>query len=193
MDPFPLLKNAAPWTHFGFSSKRFVGFSPNWKFRWNKWISFVYKWSHVLETSGSGVMDPFPMMKNAAQWTHFGFSPKWLLEFSPNWNFRWNRWISIVYNWFYVLETSGFGVMDPFPLIPELKMDRFLILWIISESAWPILLIFCMKSGFNKRRKVTEPDFWKNILEFHIWRKTWSQTDSFRIFSKTALRIFSKL
>ena len=38
---------------------------------------------------------------------------------------------------------------------------------VFSETALTIFLIFCMKSGDYKGRKVAEPDFWK---EFLIWR-----------------------
>ena len=38
---------------------------------------------------------------------------------------------------------------------------------IFSEMALRIFLIFCMKLGDNKGRKVTELDFWK---KFWIWR-----------------------
>ena len=43
-----------------------------------------WKWSHVLEKSGSRVMDPFPMIQNPEKWTHLGFSKKWLPEFRSN-------------------------------------------------------------------------------------------------------------
>ena len=38
---------------------------------------------------------------------------------------------------------------------------------VFSETAPRIFLIFCMKLGDYKGRKVTEPDFWKKFL---IWR-----------------------
>ena len=38
---------------------------------------------------------------------------------------------------------------------------------VFSETALRIFLIFCMKLGDYKGRKVTEPDFWKKFL---IWR-----------------------
>ncbi len=38
-----------------------------------------------------------------------------------------------------------------------------------SETAHRIFLIFCMKLGVNKAKKVTRPDFWKKI-SFHIIR-----------------------
>ena len=46
----------------------------------------------------------------------------------------------------------------------------WLIGWLVTQFSqkrlW-IFLIFCMKLGNYKGRKVTEPDFWKNVL---IWR-----------------------
>ena len=38
---------------------------------------------------------------------------------------------------------------------------------VFSETSLRIFLIFCMKLGYYKGRKVTEPDYWKKIL---IWR-----------------------
>ena len=38
---------------------------------------------------------------------------------------------------------------------------------VFSETALRTFLIFCMKLGDYKRRKATEPDFWKKFL---IWR-----------------------
>ena len=40
---------------------------------------------------------------------------------------------------------------------------------VFSETALSIFLIFCMKLGDYKCRKVTEPDFWKKFL---IWRNS---------------------
>ena len=50
--------------------------------------------------------------------------------------------------------------------------NNWLVGWLVgnavfSETALRIFLIFCMKLGDYKGRKVTEPDFWKKFL---IWR-----------------------
>ena len=50
--------------------------------------------------------------------------------------------------------------------------NKWLVGWLVgnavfSETTWRIFLIFCMKLGDYKGRKVTEPDFWKKFL---IWR-----------------------
>ena len=64
---------------------------------------------------------------------------------------------------------------------------------VFSETALRIFLIFCMKLGDYKGRKVTEPYFWK---EFLIWRYLWKslqispKPDTLIFFSKTALTIF---
>ena len=72
---------------------------------------------------------------------------------------------------------------------------------VFSETAVRIFLIFCIKLGDYKGRKVTEPDFWKKFL---IWRylqkrlqiSPKSDTLIFgwlvgnAVFSETALRIF---
>ena len=64
---------------------------------------------------------------------------------------------------------------------------------VFSETALRIFLIFCMKLGDYKGRKVTEPDFWKKFLIWRYSRKSLqispkSYTSIF--FSKTALTIF---
>ena len=64
---------------------------------------------------------------------------------------------------------------------------------VFSEKALTIFLIFCMKSGDYKGRKVTEPEFWK---EFLIWRYSQKglqispKSDTLIFFSKTAVTIF---
>ena len=50
--------------------------------------------------------------------------------------------------------------------------DNWLVAWLVvntvfSEAALRIFLIFCLKLGDYKGRKVTEPDFPKKFL---IWR-----------------------
>ena len=63
---------------------------------------------------------------------------------------------------------------------------------VFSETAQRIFLIFCMKLGDYKGRKVTEPDFWKKFL---IWRYLWkglqisSKSDTMIFFSKTTATI----
>ena len=39
----------------------------------------------------------------------------------------------------------------------------------ICPSGGPFFLIFCMTLGHHKGTKVTEPDFWKEILGDHKW------------------------
>ena len=64
---------------------------------------------------------------------------------------------------------------------------------VFSETALKIFLIFCIKLGDYKVRKVTEPDFWKNFL---IWRYSRNglqispKADTLTFFSKAALTIF---
>ena len=72
---------------------------------------------------------------------------------------------------------------------------------VFSETALRIFLIFCIKLGDCKSRKVTKPDFWKKFL---IWRYSWKHlqispiSDTFifgwlvgnAVFSETALTIF---
>ena len=64
---------------------------------------------------------------------------------------------------------------------------------VFSETALRMFLIFCMKLGYYKGRKVTEPNFWKKLL---IWRYSWKglqispKSDTLIFFSKTALAIF---
>ena len=67
--------------------------------------------------------------------------------------------------------------------------------WLVgnSETALRIFLIFYMKLGDYKGRKVTEPDFWKKNL---IWRYSQKglqispKSDTLIFFPKTALTIF---
>ena len=64
---------------------------------------------------------------------------------------------------------------------------------VFSETARRIFLIFCMKLGDYKGRKVTEPDFWKKFL---IWRYSWKglqispKSGTLIFFSKMALTVF---
>ena len=65
---------------------------------------------------------------------------------------------------------------------------------VFSETALRIFLIFCMKLGDYKGRKVTEPDFWKKFLIWRYSQKTLQispKSDTLIFFSKTALTIFS--
>ena len=60
---------------------------------------------------------------------------------------------------------------------------------VFSEMTVRIFLIFCMKFGKYKSRKVTEPNFWKKFL---TWRYSWKgiqinpRSDTLIFFSKTA-------
>ena len=64
---------------------------------------------------------------------------------------------------------------------------------VFSEMAQWIFLIFCMKLGNYKGRKVTEPDFWKTIL---IWRylqkglQISPKSDTLIFFPKAAVTVF---
>ena len=64
---------------------------------------------------------------------------------------------------------------------------------VFSETTLRIFLIFWIKLGDYKGRKVTEPDFWKKFL---IWRyspkglQISPKSDTLIFFSKTALMIF---
>ena len=54
--------------------------------------------------------------------------------------------------------------------------NNWLVGWLVgnavfSETALRIFLIFCMKLGDYKGRKVTELDFWKKILDLEIFVK----------------------
>ena len=61
-----------------------------------------------------------------------------------------------------------------------------------SETAQQIFLIFCMKLGDYKGRKVTEPDFLKKIRDLEIFAKRSPNQPKIRLifFSKAALAIF---
>ena len=64
---------------------------------------------------------------------------------------------------------------------------------VFSETAVRIFLIFCMKLGDYKGRKVTEPDFWKKFLIWRYSRKGLQispKSDTLIFFSKTAQTIF---
>ena len=64
---------------------------------------------------------------------------------------------------------------------------------VFSETALRILLIFCMKLGNYKGRKVTEPDFWKKILVWRYSRKGFQispKSYTLIFFLKTVLTIF---
>ena len=77
-------------------------------------------------------------------------------------------------------------------------MVGWLVSWLVgnavfSETALKIFLIFCMKLGDYKGRKVTEPDFWKKFLIWRYSRKGLQispKSDTLIFFSKTALMIF---
>ena len=64
---------------------------------------------------------------------------------------------------------------------------------VFLETALRIFLIFCMKFGNYKGRKLTEPDFWKKFLIWRYSRKSLQispKSDTLIFFSKTALTIF---
>ena len=77
-------------------------------------------------------------------------------------------------------------------------MVGWLVGWLVdnvffSETALSIFLVFCMKLGGYKCRKVTEPDFWKKFLIWRYSRKGLQispKSDTLIFFSKTALTIF---
>ena len=77
-------------------------------------------------------------------------------------------------------------------------MVGWLVGWLVgnavfSETALRIFLIFCMKLGDYKGRKVTEPDFWKKFLIWRYSRKGLQispKSDTLIFFSKTAVTIF---
>ena len=64
---------------------------------------------------------------------------------------------------------------------------------VFSETAQRIFLIFYMKLGDYKGRKVTEPDFWKRFLICKYSRKNLQispKSDILILFSKTAVIVF---
>ena len=64
---------------------------------------------------------------------------------------------------------------------------------VFSETTLRIFLVFCMKLGDYKGRKVTEPDFWKKIFIWRYLQKSLQITpkpDTLIFFSKTALTMF---
>ena len=77
-------------------------------------------------------------------------------------------------------------------------MVDWLVGWLVgnavfSETALKIFLIFWMKLGGYKGRKVKEPDFWKKFLIWKYSRKSLQispKSDTLIFFSKTALTIF---
>ena len=77
------------------------------------------------------------------------------------------------------------------------KLDA-LVGWLVGNAVFSgiplrIFLIFCMKLGDYKGRKVTQPDFWKKFLISRYSRKGLQispKSDALIFFSKTALTIF---
>ena len=64
---------------------------------------------------------------------------------------------------------------------------------VFSETAIRIFLIICMKLGYCKGRKVTEPDFWKRFLICRYSRtglQISPKSGTLIFFSKAALTIF---
>ena len=70
----------------------------------------------------------------------------------------------------------------------------WLVGWLVTQfSQKSIFLIFCMKLGDYKGRKVTERAFWKKILVWRYSRKGLQispKSETLIFFSKTALKIF---
>ena len=75
---------------------------------------------------------------------------------------------------------------------------NWLVGWLVgnvafSENALRIFLIFCIKLGDSKGRKVTAPDFQKKFLIWRYSRKGLQirpKSDTLIFFSKTAVTIF---
>ena len=71
---------------------------------------------------------------------------------------------------------------------------NWLVGWLVTQfSQKSIFLIFCMKLGDYKGRKVTERAFWKKILVWRYSRKGLQispKSETLIFFSKTALTIF---
>ena len=73
-----------------------------------------------------------------------------------------------------------------------------LVSWLVgnagfSETTLRIFLIFCMKLRDYKDRKVTEPDFWKQLLIWNYSRKGFQislKSDTLIFFSKATQTIF---
>ena len=64
---------------------------------------------------------------------------------------------------------------------------------VFSETALQIFLIYCMKLGDYKGRKVTQLDFWKKFLIWRYSRKSFQispKSDTPIFFSKIAIMIF---
>ena len=64
---------------------------------------------------------------------------------------------------------------------------------VFSKTALRAFLIFCMKLGDYKGRKVSEPDFWKKFLIWRYSRKgiqITPKSETLIFFSKTALAVF---
>ena len=71
--------------------------------------------------------------------------------------------------------------------------SNWLVFSVFSETALSIFLIFCMKLGDYKGRKVTGPDFFKEIFIWRYSRKVLQispKSDTLIFFSKTGLTIF---
>ena len=97
------------------------------------------------------------------------------------------------------ISKKFFGPASPGPIKSVLLVIiGWLVGWLVgnavfSETALRIFLIFCMKLGDYKGRKVTEPDFWKKFLIWRYSRKGLQispKSDTLIFFSKTALTIF---
>ena len=85
---------------------------------------------------------------------------------------------------------------QPGPIKSVLLIIGWLVGWLVGNAVFSetaFFLIFCMKLGDYKGRKVTEPDFWKKLLIWRYSRKDLlisPKSDTLMFFSKTALTKF---
>ena len=121
-------------------------------------------------------------------------------------------WRQAVVGWFlFKIKVAAFSYMLTFfwtsisEVLEELVLlviIGWLVVWLVgwlvgnagfSETTLRIFLIFCMKLRDYKDRKVTEPDFWKQLLIWNYSQKDLQispKSDTLIFFSKAALTIF---
>ena len=90
--------------------------------------------------------------------------------------------------WTGVSEVLKIGVVGNVWLVGWLVSNA-----VFSETALRTFLIFCMKLGDYKDRKVTESDFWEKFFTWRYSRKGFQispKSDTFMFFSKTARTTF---
>ena len=90
--------------------------------------------------------------------------------------------------WTGVSEVLNIGVVGNVWLVGWLVSNA-----VFSETALRTFLIFCMKLGDYKDRKVTESDFWEKFFTWRYSRKGFQispKSDTFMFFSKTARTTF---